>query len=109
MGGRRSLVGVVGAVLPTLGGACCVGLGAGGAIVGGALGAALAWVTPLLAGLAFLVLGLLLLRVQSPRPWRRWHGLVAVAASSYLVSALVVVPVISGLLPAGGQGSGVLP
>lgn len=105
----RSLVGMVGAVLPTVGGACCVGLGAGSAIVGGALGASLAWLTPLLLGVALLVLGALLLRVRSSRPWCRWHGMVAVAAASYLVSALVVVPLLAAVLSAGGRGGEVLP
>lgn len=106
---RRSLVGVVGAVLPTVGGVCCVGLSAGLATVGGVAGAALAWLTPLLLGVALMVAGGLLLRARSGRPWRRWHGLVAVASASYLGSALVVVAVLAALFGGSGAGGEVLP
>lgn len=106
---RRSLVGVAGAVLPTVGGVCCVGLGAGVATVGGVAGAALAWLTPVLLGVALVGAGALLLRARSERPWRRWHGLAAVAAASYLVSALLVVPVLAALLGGSGSGGEVLP
>jgi hypothetical protein len=102
---RRSLIGIVGAVLPTLGGACCIGIGAGVATIGGAAGAALAWLTPLLLGAALIVMGWLLLRARSSRPWRRWHALLAVSAGSYVVSAIVVVPLLSAVLGgAGGSG-----
>jgi hypothetical protein len=108
---RRSLLGLVGAALPTVGGACCVGIGAGVASVGGAVGAALAWLTPLLLGAALIVTGWLLLRARSGRPWRRWHALMAVSAGSYVLSAIVVVPLLSAILGgAGGSGGGpVLP
>jgi hypothetical protein len=106
---RRSLVAVVGGVLPTVGGACCVGLGAGVATVGGAVGAALTWLTPVLLGVALLVAGTLLLRALSPRPSRRWHGLAAAASASYFISALVLVPVLSALLGGGSAGGEVLP
>lgn len=107
---RRSL-GLVGAALPTVGGACCVGIGAGVATVGGVAGATMAWLTPLLLGAALIVTGWLLSRARPGRPWRRWQALVAVSAGSYVVSAVVLVPVLSALLgDAGGVGSGpVLP
>lgn len=105
---RRSLVGVVGVVLPTVGGVCCVGVSAGLATVGGVAGAALAWVTPLLLGVALVVAGSLLVRARSGRPWRRWHGLAAVASASYLGSALVVVPLLAALF-GGGAADPVLP
>lgn len=105
----RSLVGVVGAVLPTVGGVCCVGIGAGVATVGGVAGAALVWLTPVLLGVALVAAGALLLRARSGRPWRRWHGLVAVASASYVVSALVVVPLLAALLGNAGTGGEVLP
>lgn len=104
-----SLVGVVGAVLPSFGGVCCVGLSAGVATVGGVFGAALAWVTPLLFGVALVVAGALLLRARSRRPWRRWHGLAAVASASYLLSAVVVVPVVTALLGSPGLSGDMLP
>lgn len=103
-----SLIGVVGAVLPSFGGVCCVGLSAGVATVGGVFGAALAWVTPLLFGVALVVAGALLLRARSRRPWRRWHGLAAAASASYL-SAVVVVPVVAALLSSLGLSGDVLP
>lgn len=106
---QRSLAGVVGTVLSTAGGACCVGLGAGGAVLGGTLGATVGWLTPVLLGVALLVLGALLLRARSGHPWRSWHGLAAVGAASYLASALVVVPLLTAVLSAGGQGGEVLP
>lgn len=109
VGDRRSLAGVVGAVLPTVGGVCCVGLGAGAATVGGAVGAALAWLAPVLLGVALLAAGGLLLRRRSSRPWRRWHGLVAVASVSYVLSALVLGPVVAAVLPGSGPGAEVLP
>jgi hypothetical protein len=108
---RRSLIGIVGGVLPTVGGACCIGMGAGVATVGGAAGAALAWLTPLLLGAALVVAGWLLLRACSGRPWRRWHALVAVSAGSYVVSAIAVVPLLSAVLGGAGDpgGAPVLP
>lgn len=105
---RRSLVAIAGTALPTVGGACCVGLGTGAALAGGTVGAALAWLTPLLVAVALVVAGGLLLQVRSARPWRRWHELVAISATSYLASALVVVPVVSAVL-GGSAGGPVLP
>lgn len=105
----RSLVGMVGTVLPTVGGVCCVGLSAGLATVGGVAGAALAWLTPLLLGVVLMVAGGLLVRARSGRPWRRWHGLAAVASAGYLGSALVVVPVLATLFGSAGGGGEVLP
>lgn len=106
---RRSLVGVAGAALPTVAGVCCIALSAGLATVGGVAGAALAWLTPVLLGVVLMVAGALLVRAQSGRPWRRWHGLVAVASASYLGSALVVMPVLAALFGGGGAGGEVLP
>lgn len=106
---RGSLVGVVAAALPSVGGVCCVGLSAGVATVGGVAGATVARVTPLLFGVALVVAGALLLRARSQRTWRRWHGLAAVASASYLLSAVVLVPVLVVLVGGGGNGGEVLP
>lgn len=107
--GRRRFGGVVAAVLPTLGGACCVGVGIGLASVGGVVGATLAWLSPLLLGAVFIVAGGLLVRRTSGRPWRSWHALAAIISVSYMVSALVVVPLLGSLIGGAGTGTEVLP
>lgn len=108
-GGGRPAAAGFGAVLPAAGGACCAGLGAGLVTAGGVLGAALAWLSPLLLGVALATVGGLVLWWLSGRPWRRWQRVVAVAAASYAVSALVLVPVLAALLDAGGSSPTALP
>jgi hypothetical protein len=106
---ERSLVGLT-AALPTLGGACCVGLGADLATLGGLAGAVLAWLQPMLLAAALLVLGAVLLRLRRS-PLRRWHALLGVAATAQLATALLVLPAI-GLLTGDSNptaGTGPLP
>lgn len=97
--GRRIGLGTAGGVLPLVGGACCAGMGS--ALVGGVMGAALAWLTPMLVGIALLGLGAVLLRVHRLGCWHRQDTWVAVFAGSYVVSALLLVPLLR-LAPTGG-------
>lgn len=101
----------MGAVLPTVGGACCASLGAGLAGMGILGATAMAWVSRLGAPLALITLGALLVRLRRPAAsWRRWQALVGLTAATYLMVALVVLPVAGALLgPAGSPTGEVLP
>lgn len=104
--GGRSLAALIGAVLPTVGGACCATLGVGLAGLGAAGGSVVALVSTVAAPLAMITLGgLLLWRLRRPTArWRRWQALAAVAAGSYLAVALAVLPVVGWLVgPAGSS------
>lgn len=108
---QRSLAALVGAVLPTAGGACCASLGVGLAGMGVLGGTAMAWVSRLATPVALIAIDVTLLGLRDPQAsWRRWHALVAVTAVAHLAVAWVVLPVAGALLgPASGSTGGVLP
>lgn len=106
---RGSLGGLAGGVLPALGGACCAGLGVGLAAVGGVVGVTLGWLSPMLLGVALATAGVLVLRLGRGRPWRPWHRFAMIAAASYVVSALALVPAVGALVGGDGSASTILP
>lgn len=106
---RGSLGMVAGGLLPALGGACCAGLGVGLAAVGGVVGVTLGWLSPMLLGVALATAGVLILRLARGRPWRAWHRLAMIAAASYVISALVLMPALGALVAGDGSAARVLP
>lgn len=105
----RGSLGLVAGGLPALGGACCAGLGVGLAAVGGAVGVTLGWLSPMLLGVALATGGVLILRLGRGRPWRPWHRFAMIAAASYVISALVLVPALGALVAGDGSAARVLP